>query len=114
MALYLTKPGLSTVTLPNFTYVISKNELKAGDLVMNGGPGTAGANGHVIIFEKWANSQQTAFWAYEQTPPYAQYHIIQYPGSPYKAYRYSKIVDGYDLSNPLILCPIPHCNPVDY
>lgn len=32
-----------------------------------------------MIFSSWANSEQTQYWAYEQTPPETIYHVIDYP-----------------------------------
>ena len=62
----------TTWTLPNYSRQISKGELKAGDVLLN-------VNEHVLIFSSWANSGQTQYWAYEQTPPQTVYHIVDYP-----------------------------------
>jgi hypothetical protein len=93
MALHLSTPGRSTVNLPDVMHVIGKEELRPGDLVMNGGPGTGGDAGHVMIFERWANGDHSRLVAYEQTPPRTMHHERSYPGSPYKAYRYNNITD---------------------
>jgi hypothetical protein len=34
---------------------------------------------HVLLFDGWANDEQTYYWAYEQTPPNVIYHTVQYP-----------------------------------
>jgi hypothetical protein len=60
---------------------------------MNGGPGTGGDNGHVVIFERWASSDHSRVVVYEQTPPQTIHHTRSYPGAPFKAYRYKNIVD---------------------
>ena len=52
----------TTWTLPNYSYQISKDDLQAGDVMLN-------INEHVLIFEAWANDERTRYWAYEQTPP---------------------------------------------
>ncbi|WP_037347482.1 hypothetical protein [Sciscionella sediminilitoris] len=86
--------SLSTVTLPNVAKPIKKSQLKAGDILGNLGPGTGGAAGHVVIFEKWANKEHTAYWTYEQTPPHTMHHKVSYPGHKnFKPYRYKNIKD---------------------
>ncbi|MUN35253.1 C40 family peptidase [Actinomadura litoris] len=91
MALGLPKPGENTVGLTSsrLTERISMSELKKGDLVMD----ALGTNTtrHVVIFEKWANSDHTAYWAYEQRGRYGTDHRTRdyglSSGSEYKAYR---------------------------
>jgi hypothetical protein len=82
--------SLTTSSLPSVATRINKSQLKAGDILNKSGV-------HVVVFEKWANSAKTAYWAYEQTPPRAIYHKIPYPyhngGSGYLPYRYKNIVD---------------------
>lgn len=56
----------NTVTLPNFADPIDKEDLKPGDVLMKGGPGTEGANGHVAIFNGWANEDHTAYHGIEE------------------------------------------------
>ncbi len=58
--------SLSTVTLPDVAHEIDKDELKPGDVLMKGGPGTEGANGHVAIFNGWANEEHTAYHGLEE------------------------------------------------
>ncbi|WP_242909512.1 hypothetical protein [Actinomadura terrae] len=91
MALGLPKPGENTVGLTSSRYTerISMSELKKGDLVMD----ASGTNTtrHVVIFEKWANSAHTSYWAYEQRGHYGTDHRTRdyglSSGSEYKAYR---------------------------
>ncbi|TDD80351.1 hypothetical protein [Actinomadura rubrisoli] len=91
MALGLPKPGPNTVGLTSSRYTerIDMSELKKGDLVMD----ALGSNTtrHVVIFEKWANSRHTAYWAYEQRGRYGtDYRTRDYglsSGSEYEAYR---------------------------
>jgi len=89
--------SLTTVTLPNVATKITKNDLKAGDILCNCGPGTGGDGGHVLIFEKWANGKNS-YWAYEQHGPNGSptaHRIVQYPyfngNRKYVPYRYNKI-----------------------
>lgn len=61
-----------TWTLPQVSYQISKEELRAGDVLLN-------VDEHVLIFSSWANDAHTYYYAYEQTPPNTIYHSVQYP-----------------------------------
>ncbi|RAS57062.1 hypothetical protein C8D87_1281, partial [Lentzea atacamensis] len=89
--------GLNTVTLPGVSHPITKDELKTADIMLNGGPGSENENGHVLIFDKWADASRTSYWAYEQAPPQTVYRKVPYPyfnnNSSFKPYRYNKIVD---------------------
>lgn len=60
------KSSLSTVTLPDVAHPIKKDELKPGDILLKGGPGTGGANGHVAIFNGWADDSHTKYHGIEQ------------------------------------------------
>ena len=62
----------TTWSLPNYSHQIAKDDLWPGDILLN-------INEHVLIFEKWANSERTKYWAFEQTPPQVVYHMIDYP-----------------------------------
>lgn len=87
----LTPTGLSapnTTTLKTATYStkIAKANLKEGDIL--DGPG------HVVLFQKWANSAHTTFWLYEEANPTEDMNhrvasLSTY--SSYTAYRYNKI-----------------------
>lgn len=56
----------STVTLPNVAHPISKEELQPGDILLKGGPGTAGDAGHVVIFNGWTDDSHTSYHVLEQ------------------------------------------------
>jgi hypothetical protein len=91
MALSLPKPGPNTVGLATSTYTskISMSSLKKGDLVIDAQGDSS--NRHVVIFEKWANSGHTSYWAYEQRGGYGTDHRTRTyglsSGSQYHAYR---------------------------
>jgi hypothetical protein len=87
MAWGLDPPGLSTVELPDVATLITKEELRPGDVVMIGGPGTEGDAGHVILFERWRDPDMTRMWAFEQTGRSTLHHVIDYPPAPYLPYR---------------------------
>ncbi|WP_152348983.1 NlpC/P60 family protein [Brevibacterium sp. CFH 10365] len=72
--------SLSTVTLPDVSHEISKDELKPGDILIKGGPGTEGANGHVVIFNGWADDDKTAYHALEENGSLGSVaHEVSYP-----------------------------------
>ncbi|MCW7538625.1 hypothetical protein OOT46_12305 [Aquabacterium sp. A7-Y] len=86
----------NTVSLPTFVKRINWSSLRKGDIVGTLGAGTGGANGHVVIFNGWANSSHTRFHTLEQRGGAgAVKHIrsINYKvGSKVaKPYRYKKI-----------------------
>ena len=87
--------SLSTVTLPGVSKKISKNDLKAGDILCKCGPNTGGAGGHVLIFEKWVDAAKTKYWAYEQHGNHVTDHrTVPYPYFNDKSYvprRYNNI-----------------------
>jgi hypothetical protein len=84
-----------TWTLPQVSHPIQKDELQAGDILLN-------IDEHVLIFESWANPERTYYNAYEETPPQAVYHVVEYPywsGSdgvylPYRLNGYIPSDDG--------------------
>ncbi|MFI5529615.1 FG-GAP repeat domain-containing protein [Kitasatospora sp. NPDC051853] len=53
---------------------ISKGDLKAGDALLKDG---AGADGHVVLFEKWVDSN--SYMGFEFTPSGVHYREIPYP-----------------------------------
>jgi hypothetical protein len=101
MCLDLAKPGLSTVTLVTEGHIseISSDELLPGDLVGHCGAGTGGDNGHVVLFDRWAQDHVT-YWAYEfhGGPELGPEHsLIHYPYhglEGYRAYRYKGITES--------------------
>jgi hypothetical protein len=58
----LSKPGLTTFTLPTVSHPISKSELKPGDILLN-------KSEHVVLFGGWVDSSRTKYMAYEETRP---------------------------------------------
>lgn len=89
-----------TGNLAQFATKITKDELKAGDILLNENA-TIYDNRHVVIFHKWANTERTKYWVYEEngSPDYhkAIYHLIDYPYTPgyesnlYQPYRYNAL-----------------------
>ncbi len=77
----------------------NKDDLAAGDLVGLMGPGTGGANGHVMVFVQWNNAAHASFTVYEQSgdPNYPHQSSYPWPYSDYRGtfepYRYAHVVD---------------------
>jgi len=116
MCLNLTseKPGASTETLVTHGHIheITRDDLRPGDMIGLCGPGTGGADGHIVLFDRWAPDHQGFYWAYEQHGPFGtqgpEHSLIHYPfngDQRYKPYRYRGIVgDGSGTGGP----PPPH------
>lgn len=92
MTLRLPKPGPNTVGLAsssNTKRLANMSQLQPGDIIID----AIGSNTtrHVVIFEKWANSSKSSYWAYEQRGGYGTDHRTRTyglsAGSEYKPYR---------------------------
>lgn len=98
MALGLGTPGLNTVGLADPRYGVttrlsSMSQLKMGDLLIDYST-TDGDFRHVVIFEKWANTSHSAYWAYEQRGTY---------GTTHRQLSYGIGSDNYDPFRPVKL-----------
>jgi len=86
----LEKPGLTTSTLPSVSHKISKDELQAGDILLN-------EQEHVVLFAGWANTDRTLYIAMEETKPGegTVKRVTPYPywydTSLFIPYRYNKV-----------------------
>ena len=70
----------STVTLPTVSHPIPKEDLQPGDILLKGGPGTAGDNGHVIIFNGWTDDSHTSYYGIEEAGGVgATARVVSYP-----------------------------------
>ena len=68
----------STDSIWNVSSPITKDELRAGD-AMNLTTGRDPQRlGHIRIFEAWANTERTAMWVYEETPPRVVHRVVAY------------------------------------
>ncbi|MGC0415157.1 hypothetical protein [Embleya sp. AB8] len=77
MAWGLPPPGLTTVTLPEVSHPIDRDELRPGDILLNTAPGAAG---HTLIFAGWADAAHTSYHAYEESASKgAHYGTVPYP-----------------------------------
>ncbi|WP_328899691.1 MULTISPECIES: peptidoglycan-binding protein [unclassified Streptomyces] len=98
MALALGKPGLNTVGLASSASGVTKHlsstsQLKKGDLLIDAST-SDGDFRHVVIFEKWANSSHSSYWAYEQRGSH---------GTTHRTLSYGIGKDNYDPYRPLKL-----------
>ncbi|WP_327344467.1 peptidoglycan-binding protein [Streptomyces europaeiscabiei] len=98
MALGLGKPGLNTEGLADPRYgattrLSSASQLKKGDLLIDYRTDD-GDFRHVVIFEKWANTSHSAYWAYEQRGTY---------GTTHRQLTYGIGNDNYDPYRPVNL-----------
>ncbi|MER5476046.1 peptidoglycan-binding protein [Streptomyces sp. NPDC002734] len=97
MTLGLSTPGLNTVGLATTSSVTQRlssvSQLRMGDLLIDYST-TDGDFRHVVIFEKWADSAHTAYWAYEQRGTY---------GTTYRQLKYGIGTDNYDPFRPVKL-----------
>lgn len=111
MAWHLPKKGgydYSTVDLPEVAHSLNddKNALLPGDIMLKGGPGTGGNDGHVLIFDSWDDAAHTTYTAYEQG---GGARVTHHPsGVPYPywnndrgfhPYRYNNIIDSLSATS---------------
>jgi hypothetical protein len=91
MALGLPAPGPNSTDLAwgGYTRQIAPSKLLPGDLIINA-TGQAGSR-QVVIFEKWADTAHTAYWAYQQRRDYGTDHLVLRHSlaadGPYHPYR---------------------------
>ncbi|MEU8377953.1 helix-turn-helix transcriptional regulator [Streptosporangium sp. NPDC048865] len=107
MTLGLPKPGPNTISLASsaFSRRIEMAELLQGDLVIDPvGGNTARA---VVIFDRWADSARTSYWAYQQRSGYGTDHrVVEHglrPGDQFRAHRPVNLGDEV----PILKSPAP-------
>jgi hypothetical protein len=91
MALGLAGPGLNTSGLAARSTIISKLDLRPGDLLINTAPDL---RGHVVLFESWTDASMSSYYGYEQSGDGGTHRrVIPYPyfgGYPMTPYRFGK------------------------
>ena len=97
MAWKLATPGLDTTSfVPTgvASWLGSKNDLKPGDALLND---AAGASGHIVIFDQWADSSHNSYVGYEFTGTGVHHRTIPYPYfsgyGTFKPARNNSVVD---------------------
>ena len=88
--------GVSRKTTDNLSTVsheISKDELQAGDaLNLTTGRDPEG-DGHVRLFDRWADASHTKMYVYEETPPRSIHHVINWDPK-YQPMRRNNVIDA--------------------
>ncbi|MFF4529153.1 FG-GAP-like repeat-containing protein [Streptomyces sp. NPDC001407] len=103
MAWGLPGPGETTDSfIPGgVAHEISKDELKPGDALNNK---ALGNDGHVVLFEKWADSSQSSYWGYEFSSSGLHHRVIPYAyfsrSEQYRPIRFNTIVDDDTAAGP--------------
>ncbi|MFI9389239.1 hypothetical protein, partial [Kutzneria sp. NPDC052558] len=99
MAWHLTT-SLSTATLPGVSHQISRDDLKAGDILDYAGT-------HTILFDHWTDSNgHFLYYTFGATPvrhltgSIGAASIDGHPNGSYRAYRYENIVDDVVVPPP--------------
>jgi cell wall-associated NlpC family hydrolase len=88
--------GVSRHTTDNLSQVshpISKDELQAGDALNLTTGADPDGDGHVRLFDKWADAAHTKMWVYEETPPRSVHHVINWDPK-YQPMRRTNVVDA--------------------
>src|SRR5947209_15657505 len=71
-------PRHTTDNLSAVSHAVSRDELQAGDaLNLTTGADPEG-DGHVRVFDRWADASHTKMWVYEETPPRSIHHVINW------------------------------------
>jgi NlpC/P60 family len=88
--------GVSRHTTDNLSAVshpVTKDQLQTGDaLNLTTGADPEG-DGHVRLFDKWADASHTKMWVYEETPPKSVHHVINWDPK-YQPMRRNNVVDA--------------------
>ncbi|MFJ2779449.1 hypothetical protein [Kitasatospora sp. NPDC087315] len=99
MAWKLGTPGLDTTSfIPSgVASRIGKEDLRPGDALLND---AAGKDGHIVLFDRWANAAHTSYLGYEFSGSGVHHRTIPYPyfpeyikGNGYAPVRNNSIVD---------------------
>ena len=83
----------TTDTLSKVAQPIAKDELQAGDALNLTTGKDPGGEGHVRLFERWANPERTRMYVYEETPPRSIHHVINWDAS-YTPMRRNNVIDA--------------------
>jgi len=83
----------TTDTLASVAAPIARDELQAGDaLNLTTGKDPEG-DGHIRLFDRWANPEHTKMYVYEETPPRSIHHVINWDPN-YTPMRRHNVIDG--------------------
>ncbi len=87
------RDSLVTSTMPQVSHPIAKEDLRAGDILVNRDVAT----GHVILFDRWADYAHSTYVGFELCPQGTLHHVLPYPYydgyGVYEPYRYNQAAD---------------------
>jgi hypothetical protein len=87
------RDSMVTSTMPQIAHRIAKEDLRAGDVLLN----TDVETGHVILFDRWADYAHNSYVGFELCPQGTLHHVIPYPYysgfGEYEPYRYNSVGD---------------------
>ena len=86
-------PRQTTETLASVAQPIAKDDLQAGDALNLTMARDPDGDGHVRLFDRWANAEHTRMYVYEETPPRSVHHEISWDPK-YEPMRRTNVVDG--------------------
>ena len=83
----------TTETLASVAHPIAKDELQPGDALNLTMAKDPDGDGHVRLFDRWANPEHTRMYVYEETPPRSVHHEISWDPK-YQPMRRNNVIDG--------------------
>ena len=83
----------TTETLASVAHPIAKDELQPGDALNLTMARDPDGDGHVRLFDRWANAEHTRMYVYEETPPRSVHHEIGWDPK-YQPMRRNNVIDG--------------------
>ena len=83
----------TTETLASVAHPIAKDDLQPGDALNLTMAKDPDGDGHVRLFDRWANPEHTRMYVYEETPPRSVHHEISWDPK-YQPMRRNNVIDG--------------------
>ena len=83
----------TTDTFASVSHPISKDELQAGDALNLTTARDPEGDGHVRLFDRWADAAHSRMYVYEETPPKSVHHVINWDPK-YQPMRRNNVVDA--------------------
>ncbi len=83
----------TTDTLASVSHPITKDELQPGDALNLITARDPEGDGHVRLFERWADAAHTKMYVYEETPPRSVHHVIDWDPH-YQPMRRANVIDA--------------------
>ena len=83
----------TTDTLATVAQPITKDELQAGDALNLTTARDPEGDGHIRLFDRWANAEHSRMYVYEETPPRSIHHVIGWDPT-YTPMRRTNVIDA--------------------